>query len=137
MLDRRGAAGGDDPGHAALRGGERFDLFGLEGGPQAARIGEAGARQRLRVQRAVFGGEECALALRGGTRPALAHLVAVQPIAAESALPLPGHLLLEAVCRPRLASPRGGFPAPRTPRANRWVPPGGGAAGPVVSPAAA
>src|SRR3989442_14204394 len=124
MPDRRGGAGGDDPGHAALRGGERFDLFGLEGGPQAARIGEAGARQRLRVQRAVFEGEECALALRGGTRPALAHLVAVQPIAAESALPPPGHLLLEAAGPPPARPPpplsRAAAPASGSRRCPAW-----------------
>src|SRR5882724_7419567 len=107
MLDRGGAAGGNDAGHAALRDGERFDFLGLEGGTQAARIREAGARQRLRVQRAVFGGEERTLAIGRGAGPTLVHLVAVQPVAAEAGLPLPGHFLLEAVGR-RLVEGDGG-----------------------------
>jgi len=109
VLDRGGTPGSDDPGHAVLRDRERFDLLGVEGGTQPARVREAGARQRLRVQRAVFGGEERALALGCGARPALAHLVAVQPVAAEAGLPLPGHFLLEAVGR-RLVERHGGDP---------------------------
>ena len=99
MLHGGGSAGGDDPGHAALRDRERFDLLGVEGGPQAARVREAGAGQRLRVERAVLGGEQRALAVGCRTGPALADLVPVQPVAPQTGLALPGHLLLEAVGR--------------------------------------
>ena len=97
VLDRRGAVAGDDSRHAAVPDGERVDSLGVEGGTQAARVREAGARQPLRVQRAVLGSEERALAVGRGAGPALAHFVAVQPVATEAGLALPGHLLLEAL----------------------------------------
>jgi len=79
----------------------------VELGTQAARVREAGARQRLRVQRAVLGGKERAVAVGCGARPALAYFVAFQPVAAEACLPLPGHFFLEAVGR-RVVERHGG-----------------------------
>ncbi len=82
-----------------MRDRERLDFLGVEGGTQAAGVRQAGAGQRLRVQRAVLRGEQRTLAVGCRAGPALAHLVPLQPVAPETGLPLPGHLFLEAVGR--------------------------------------
>jgi len=88
--------------HAPCPAGHRFDhgdLFRVQRGSQPAGVGEAGAGQRLRVDRGVFGREQGAATVWGRSRPAFAHLVAIQPVAAQPRLALAGHILLKSIGR--------------------------------------
>ncbi len=85
----------DHGGDSALSHQDRLDRLGVERGPKAAGVRQAGAGEPLRVERAVFRCEQSPVALRGGAGPAFPHLVRLQPVAPQPRLALPGHVFLE------------------------------------------
>src|SRR2546425_12378 len=77
---RRGRAGRrDDPGRAAALATHLLDPFRDERSAQTSRVGEAGARQCLRIHGAVFGGEQGAVAVGRGPGPALVNVGGGEP----------------------------------------------------------
>ena len=83
----------------AVHGLDRGDLLHAQRRAESARIREAGTGERLRVDRTVFRREQGAAAVRGGSRPALPHLVALEPVAAQPGLALAPRALLQPVDR--------------------------------------
>ena len=83
-----------------------------EARPQAAGIGEQGTRQCLRIHGAVLRGEQRAGGVRGGARPALAHFVAGEPVAAEPGLALERRGLAQPVGLRLVEGRRGDAAAP-------------------------
>ena len=80
-----------------MRDRDRVDFFEDQRCAQAAGIGEAGAGQRLGIERAVLGGEQRPEAFRGRPGPALADVVRLEPVTPQAGLALCGDLVLEAI----------------------------------------